>query len=144
MGILLHLMDELLTDVEVTIRQLPARPYVMDECTPHGVFDATTVDIDGCREKRVYLLGGLRHPTSRVVLDDGRGCTLVVKRQLMGWIIVEFTDGRTAVPSPVVHSVLLNRGEVVEVADTHGRRVTITLLRRRVSRPILHKLGFFI
>jgi len=144
MGILLHFMDELLTDVEVTIRQLPERLYMMNECTPHGVIDTPTVDFDDGREKRVYLLGGLRHPTSRVVLRDGRGCTLIVKRQLMGWIIVEFTDGRTAVPSPVVHSILLNRGEVVEVTDQRGRRVTITLLRRRVSRPILRKLGVFL
>ena len=139
MRILRRLMDELFTDVEIVIVQAPDKPYRTLTERSSGFIDIPSSP--GRLWKTVFLMGGLRRPRSYVVLQDGAGCSITVRRQFMGWIVVELNDGLADAPEPTIHTALLNRGERVEVADSRGRKIRITLLRHRDSKTALRKFG---
>lgn len=144
MRILRRLMDELLTDIEIAVEQIPGREFRTEESRGYRFCPVIEAPASpGDSEKRVYFIGGPCGGISEVTLDDGRGCSIRIERRLTGWIIVEIRDdaGSLQPIGPKVYTALLKTGETVEFNDCHGRTVQVTRLRRRVSRPRLRKLG---
>lgn len=141
MRILRRLMDELLTDIEIVVDQIPGREFRVEES--HGFRFCPVIEAPvspGDTEKRIYFIGGPCGGISDVTLDDDAGCVIRIQRRITGFIIVEMRDDAVS-PEPKVRGGLLNTGETTEFSDCHGRTVSVTRMRRRVSRPILRKLG---
>ncbi len=144
MRIMSRLFDELLTDIEIIVEQIPGREFRIGG--HHGYRFCPVIEAPvspGDSEKRIYFIGGPCGGVSEVLLTDGKGCEVRVQRRLSGWIVVEIFDdeGRLQAGEPTVYTALLKTGETVEFQDCRGRTVALTRLRRRVARPILRKLG---
>lgn len=144
MRILGRLFDELITDIEIAVRQIPGREFRLQE--HEGYRSRPVIEVSpspGEAGSCFYLLGGPFGSFSEVSLTDGLGCEIKVQRRTSGWIIVEILDdeARRRNGEPKVYTALLNTGETVDFRDCHGRTVSVTRLRRSISRTILHELG---
>jgi hypothetical protein len=144
MRILGRLADELFTDIEIVVDQVSGREFEMVDTESFRACPIVEArDDDDPGRKKVYFLGGPCPGGSFVTLKDVHGCEIRVERRFSGWIIVEIWDHMADLDldEPKVYTALLKTGETVEFTDCHDRRVSVTRLRRTVSRHILRQLG---
>jgi hypothetical protein len=144
MRILGRLMDELFTDIEIVIDQIPGREFELEDRQSFRLCPIVEAPAGSDEDrKRIYFLGGPCPGGSIAVLSDGHGCTIRIERRVGGYIIIEIQeDGDSPEPpEPRVYADLLGTGKTYEFTDCHGRAVTVTRLRRRVSRKRLRELG---